>query len=129
MILFKPKINVAIEKVVRDKNGRYVLSKIYLDDEKFVFVNIYAPNDQTQQIHFLRDLSYSVLNNYANKTLVLGGDFNCALTELDKRGGRSIELKKLIIEEISNLIIAHDLIDTWRVKIPTYKVLVGAIRL
>ena len=114
MILFKPKINVSIEKIVRDENGRYVLSEVYLDDEKFVFVNIYAPNDQTQQIHFLRDLSHSVLNSYANETLVLGGDFNCALTELDKRGGRSIELKKLVIEEINNLIIAHDLIDTWR---------------
>ena len=39
------------------------------------FVNIYAPNDQTQQVHSLRDLSHSVLNSYANKTLVLGGDF------------------------------------------------------
>jgi len=108
---------VSIEKIVRDKNGRYVLSEVYLDDEKFVFVNIYAPNDQTQQIYFLRDLSHSVLNSYANETLVLDGDFNCALTELDKRGGRSIELKKLVIEEINNLIIAHDLIDTWRANI------------
>ena len=66
MILFKPKINVSIEKVVRDKNGRYVSSEVYLDDDKFVFVNIYAPNDQTQQVHFLRDLSHSVLNSYAN---------------------------------------------------------------
>ena len=81
-------------------------------------MNIYAPNDQTQQVHFLRDLSHSVLNSYANETLVLGGDFNCALTELDKRGGRSIELKKSVIKEINNLIIAHDLIDTWRANNP-----------
>ena len=87
MILFKLKINVSMEKGVRDKNGRYVSSEVYLDDEKFVFVNIYAPNDQMQQIHFLRDLSHSVLNSYANETLLLGGDFNCALSELDKRGG------------------------------------------
>ena len=98
MILFKPKINVSIDKIIRDKNGRYVLSEVFLDDVKFIFVNIYAPNDQTQQIHFLRDLSNSVLNNYANETLVLGGDFNCALTELDKRGGRSVELKKAVIQ-------------------------------
>lgn len=71
-----------------------------------------------QEIHFLRDLSHSMLNSYANKTLVLSGDFNCALTELDKRGGRSIELKKLAIKEINNLIIAHDLINTWRANNP-----------
>ena len=81
-----------LKKLQRDKDGRYVSSEVYLDDEKFVFVNIYAPNDQTQQIHFLRDLSQSLLNSYANGTLVLGGDFNCALSELDKQGGRSIEL-------------------------------------
>ena len=98
MILFKPKINVSIDKIIRDKNGRYVLSEVFLDDVEFIFVNIYAPNDQRQQIHFLRDLSNSVLNNYANETLVLGGDFNCALTEVDKRGGRSVELKKAVIQ-------------------------------
>jgi len=114
MILFKLKINVSIEKFVRDKNGIYVSSEVYLDDEKFVFVNIYAPNDQTQQIHFLRDLSHSVLDSYANETLVLGRENNCTLTELDKRGGRSIEFEKKAIEEINNLIIAHGLIVIWR---------------
>ena len=104
MILFKPKINVSIDNVIHDKNGRYILSEVSLDDSKFIFVNIYAPNDQAQQIHFLRDLSNSVLNNYANETVVLGGDFNCALNEFDKRGGRSVELKKAVIQEINNLI-------------------------
>ena len=51
MILFKPEINVSIDKIIRDENGRYVLSEAFLDDVKFIFVNIYAPNDQTQQIH------------------------------------------------------------------------------
>jgi len=53
MILFKPKINVSIDKIIRYKNGRYVLSEVFLDDVKFIFVNIYAPNDQTQQIQLL----------------------------------------------------------------------------
>ena len=114
MILFKPKINVSIGNVIRDKNGRYTLSEVSPDESKFIFVNIYAPNDQTQQIHILRDLSNSVLNNYANETLVRGGDFNCALNDMDKRGGRSVEFKKAVIQEINNLINTHDLIDTWR---------------
>ena len=77
MILFKPKINVSISNVIRDKNGRYIVSEAATDDVKHILVNIYAPNDQTQQIKFLRDLSSSVLNSYANETLVIGGDFNC----------------------------------------------------
>ena len=39
---------------------------------------------------------------------MLGGDFNCALNDLDKRGGRSVELKKAVIQEINNLINTHD---------------------
>ena len=37
MILFKPKINMSIDKVIRDKNSRYILSDVLLDDFKFIF--------------------------------------------------------------------------------------------
>ena len=96
MILFKPKINVSIGNVIQDKNGRYIVSEAAMDDVKRILVNIYAPNDQTQQIEFLRDLSNSVLNRYANETLVIGGDFNCPLNDWDKRGGRPVEHRKTL---------------------------------
>ena len=99
MILFKPKINVSISNVIRDKNGRYIVSEAATDDVKHILVNIYEPNDQTQQIKFLTDLSSSVLNSYANETLVIGGDFNCPLNDWDKRGGRLVEHKKNVIQE------------------------------
>ena len=115
-ILFKPKINVSIGNVVRDKNGRYILSETVIDDLKFIFVNIYAPNDQAQQVKFLRDLPNSVLNSYANESLVIGGDFKCPLNDLDKRGSRTIEHKKIVIQEMNNLMKTYDLIDTWQLK-------------
>ena len=90
MILFKPKINVPISNVIRDKNGRYIVSEAAIDDVKHILVTIYAPNDQTHQIKFLRDLSNSVLNSYANETLVIGGDFNCPLNDWHKRGRHNI---------------------------------------
>ena len=34
MILFKPKINVSISNVFRDKNGRYIVSEAAIDDVK-----------------------------------------------------------------------------------------------
>jgi len=116
MILFKPKINVSIGNVIRDKSGRYILSETVIDDLKLIFVNIYAPNDQAQQVKFLRDLSKSVLNSYANETFVIGGDFNCPLNDFDKRGGRTIEHKKIVIQEMNNLMKTYDLIDTWQLK-------------
>ena len=43
------------------------------------------------------DLSTSVLNKVVNETVLLGGDFNCALKDGDKRGGRSFESKAVVI--------------------------------
>ena len=39
------------------------------------------------------------------------------LTDLDTRGGRSVELKKAVIQVMNNLIITHDFIYTWREKL------------
>ena len=62
MILFKPRLDVTIEKLTSDKNGRYILAEALVDGSKLIFLNIYAPNDQTQQVKFLSDLSTSVIN-------------------------------------------------------------------
>ena len=67
MVMFKPKLNVIINKTLADNNGRYILAETSIDETNIVFVNIYAPNDPSQQILFLRDLSSSVLSAYANE--------------------------------------------------------------
>ena len=121
MILFKPRLDVSIEKIVKDSNGRYILSETVLDGEKFVFLNIYSPNDQTQQVQFLKDLSNFVLNSYANEKVVLGGDFNCVMHEIDKRGGRPIIQKKSVIQEMNTLIRSQDLVDAWSYKHPNMR--------
>ena len=63
-----------ILQLSRDKNGSYILAEALVEGEKFVFLNIYGPNDQTQQMQFQRGLSNSVLNKYAGEPLVLGVD-------------------------------------------------------
>ena len=35
------------------------------------------------------------LSNYADENIIIGGDFNCALTELDKIGGKPVERKSV----------------------------------
>ena len=45
--------------------------------------------------------------------MVLGGDLNCVMNEIDKRGGRSFEQKKTVIQEMKTLMRTHNLIDTW----------------
>ena len=116
--LFKPKLDVNIKQIIRDKSGRYIVAEVLVEGEKFVFLNIFAPNDQTQQVQFLRGLSNSVPNKYVGERMVLGGDLNCAMNEIDKRGGRSFEQKKTVIQEMKTLMRTHNLIDTWSYKHP-----------
>ena len=118
MILFKSKLDVNIEQIISDENGRYILAEALVEGEKFVFLNIYSPNDQTQQVQFLRGLSNSVLNKYAGERIVVGGDLNCVMNEIDKRGGRSFEQKKTVIQEMKTLMRTDNLIDTWSCKHP-----------
>ena len=82
------------------------------------FLNIYAPNEQTQQVQFLRGLSDSVLNKYAGERIVLGGDLNCAMNEIVKCGGLSFEQKKTVIQEMKTLMRTRNIIDTWSCKHP-----------
>ena len=69
-------------------------------------------------MQFLRGLSNSVLNKYVGERMVLGEDLNCAMNQIDKRGGRSFEQKKTVIQEMKTLMRTHNLIDTWSYKHP-----------
>ena len=89
--------------IIADKNDRYIVAEATLGETKIVFWNIYVTNDTTLQVHFLRNLSQSIINQYANERIGRGCDFNCALNDLDKRGGRSLELKKIIYRSMVDL--------------------------
>ena len=87
-----------------------ILSEVLLEGERFVF---FSANDQAQQIQFLKNLSSSVLNSYANEKVVRSGDLNSVMHEIDKGGGRPITHKKSVIQEINTLLSSQDLVDTW----------------
>lgn len=74
MILFKPHLDVNLERITADNYGRCILAEIIIDGTKIVLVNIFAPNNATQQVVFLRDLLKEFLSLYPNDNLVLGGD-------------------------------------------------------
>lgn len=116
MILFEPNMNVVIDTIVTDKNGRHISAETFVNETKTVLVNIYARNDPSQQILLLRDLSKSVLSAYAHENLVLAGDFNCVRNSIDKKGGRPFVPRNEAATEFDTLIKIHHLIDSWRQK-------------
>ena len=52
-----------------------------MNDTNLVLINLYAPNDLSQQVQFF-DIITDKLSNYADENIIIGGDFNCSLTHL-----------------------------------------------
>ena len=94
--LINPSLNFKVEKVILDKQGRFIILKLSLEENVVVLVNIYTPNDVVQQVAFFKNLNQQ-LGKFAQDTTVIGGDFNCALTSNDKRGGKLVSKKSAVI--------------------------------
>ena len=102
MILFHPKLDFKIEKQISDKNARFMILDGSFADTRTVLVNIYAPNDIHQQVSFFKELQ-NRLQDYAEESIIIGGDFNCALSDLDKKGGNPNSRKVPVVQEINKL--------------------------
>ena len=70
------KVDVLDQKV--DKNGRILILDVKIDEINFVFVNIYNPNTETDQVATLNDLDkmLETIKDLYDQHTVLAGDFN-----------------------------------------------------
>jgi len=105
--MFNPSLDAEIIECTTSEKGRIIILEAWFDDTKFIFVNIYAPNDLAQQLNFFYSLK-SKLVKYANENIVVG-DFNCAHTPSDKRGACPVEKKGAVVLAICNLCRIRDL--------------------
>ena len=108
LILFKPRLDADVEKIT----ALQIIWQMYLSETvtgtKMVLVNIYVTNDATQQVVFLRGVSKEFLIPYTNDNLVLGGDFNCTISTLDKKGSGLIDSKKASLNRLQSLVKTHN---------------------
>ena len=118
MTLINPTLDFKVElKSICEKNGRLLILDLIVDDTHLVLVNIYAPNDAKQQIGFFKALQKK-LTEFAQENIIIAGDFNCASTDKDKKGGNSVSRKALVIKEIEHLASLYNLTDIWRDRNP-----------
>ena len=102
-----------MKKEIKSDDGRIIILETNIDDEISVLVNIYAPNNIHAQQMFFKKLS-EMLRNYADSLIFIGGDFNCPLSNEDKKGGQDLSSKKNVITRIKQLMGSFDLVDIWR---------------
>ena len=64
-----------------------VLIAISLNGQKHTLCNIYAPNNQANQLQFMQELNNCIIDKTELTSLIVGGDWNCTLSKEDKIGG------------------------------------------
>ena len=81
-ILVKNKYCKCVNDITVDKDGRYVICTLDMEDTKITLCNVYAPN--YDEPAFFASLLECV-NKYNNEHVIIGGDFNLVLNpELDR---------------------------------------------
>ena len=112
MTLLRPTVKVENINTTCDRNRRVLIVNFTKQDEEFCLANIYAPNDQNLQADFYTQK----LRPYVNSNLILGGDFNCPLLNIDKKGGKDISSRKNAIQSIVEMSNNLNLVDIWRLQ-------------
>ena len=80
-ILLNPAIEDSkINNSLSDNSGRIVLINLILNGLELSLCNIYALNDQAEQLRFIEELNNYLIDQSELTTLIVRGDWNCTLT-------------------------------------------------
>ena len=114
-ILIHPSLRSKIDYVFKSNTGRMVLITMEFNSPKLSLCNVYAPNNQSEQLNFLQELNNVLIDKSELSTLIVGGDWNCTLTKKDKVGGavwKPSNYRNLLLTTME----AFDLVDIQRVR-------------
>ena len=95
-----------VSQWMRDSSGRVVSILALLGDQRYNYVNIYAPTNPTERRNF-----FDSLPNYffPNSIRIVAGDFNCIESERDKFGGNVT-----LSTDLRDFRDIYHLVDIWR---------------
>jgi len=100
-----------------DKIGRFLIAVVVREEEKFLLINVYCPNDHKLSIDFIENVYLKLLetnNDHPDCHIVLAGDFNCCISENDLRNRNRTKSEV----ELSNMIQQNNLmcslVDSYR---------------
>lgn len=110
MILFKNNVDYTLHSVFTDKEGRWIVIDIMINNLHIILLNIYAPNEDS---YFLVKLTY--LNSLQSNQIIITGDFNTVLdTNKDRSGLHKFNNHPHALREIQEMAASLDLVDIWR---------------
>ena len=111
-ILISDKTDLKIKKIIRDKEGQYIMIKGSIQEEDLTIVNIYAPNIGASQ--YIRKTLADIKGEIDSSTLIVG-DFTTPLTPMDRSSKQKINKETQVLNDILD---EMDLIDIFRTFYP-----------
>ena len=124
LILVGSNVNLKVDQVVTDDEGRYIFLKGNISDFKFVLGCVYFPtrDKERQQGIFLEKIDSCIGNlQFPDHSLLIGGDFNVILDENLDYMGTNLNRRSKFNNSLKMFLRKHDLIDIWREKHPDLK--------
>ena len=80
-ILLNPSSPFKLSSIQVDPAGKFLITKLTIEEKYFFIANIYGPND------FLKALSQQKQSKTDTSTVIISGDWNITLNRIDKLGG------------------------------------------
>lgn len=106
LVLISDRIDCEVISWKRDSSGRLISLLVALNNSKFNLLCVYAPTNLAERRDFFSGLHEFFI---PAEGLILGGDFNCYESALDKLGGNVN-----INNEFKELKSSFHLVDVWR---------------
>ena len=114
-ILVHPTIDIKVDKVSTDGEGRLICCKMEYENKNIVMGNVYAPNQDSPE--FFEEVIRNIDSFEDNDMVILGGDFNLVMNpELDRyESCLNNERSCKILQEYLN---RAKMCDAWRLTHP-----------
>ena len=90
-ILISDKIDLKMKKIIRDKEGHYIIIKGAIQEKDITIGNMYAPNIGTPQ--YIRQALADIKGEIDSNTIIVE-DFNILLTPMDRSSKQKIRKHK-----------------------------------
>ena len=104
----------SVLNISNNVNGRILLLEFDVDGDIYVLVNFYNSNIESDQLHPLSELD-NFLDNVADISKIVGGDFNLFFDSLIGVEGGNPVLKKRSLAKIIEILENYDLCHIWTI--------------
>ena len=118
-IMLPKSMEFEVHNEISDEQGRFLLLDITIEECNFFVINIYAPtkDKEAEQADFISYVK-TILQEYYDKNMIIGGDFNiCLNPDIDKKGGKNEKISA-VSNDLEDFQTEFNLIDIWRVMNP-----------